>query len=240
MRFSLVPMSLAALVALAGCDPTIPDSGAGVGFGDYAEYQKQQAARDAALRGDAVPAPQSVSSEPLSATSNGGAGSDVAAETAATLAATRANSGQAPVDASPNNPPPVQLNNPGISDENDFGAVSAERTIQDDAARQAALKQNYTQIQPTALPSRAGSAGPNIVAYALAASNGVGTSIYKRSGFNAQARYQKNCAKYASPDLAQEAFLAGGGPQKDKHGLDPDGDGFACAWDPAPFRAAKR
>ncbi|MDQ2094994.1 hypothetical protein [Rhodalgimonas zhirmunskyi] len=245
MRFSIVPMGLAALLALAACDPTIPDSGvpdpgAGVGFGDYAEYQKRQVARDAALQGQSVPAPSAVSGQPLSAVSDGTAGSDVAADTAAVLAATRTNSGDAPLDASPSNPPPVQLNNPGISDENDFATVSAERSRQDDAARQAALKQNYTQIQPTALPSRAGAAGPNIVAYALASSNGVGQSIYKRSNFNAQARYQKNCAKYASPDLAQEAFLASGGPQKDKQGLDPDGDGFACAWDPAPFRKVKQ
>ena len=29
-----------------------------------------------------------------------------------------------------------------------------------------------------------------------------------------------------------------GGPERDPRGLDPDGDGFACDWDPAPFRAA--
>ena len=39
-------------------------------------------------------------------------------------------------------------------------------------------------------------------------------------------------------DVAQEAFLAQGGPQSDRKGLDPDGDGFACDWDPRPFRAA--
>ena len=44
------------------------------------------------------------------------------------------------------------------------------------------------------------------------------------------------CARYGSPDLAQQAFLAAGGPDRDRRGLDPDGDGFACAWDPRPFR----
>ena len=38
------------------------------------------------------------------------------------------------------------------------------------------------------------------------------------------------CSKYPSPVLAQRAFLAEGGPQEDTLGLDPDGDGFACAW----------
>ena len=47
------------------------------------------------------------------------------------------------------------------------------------------------------------------------------------------------CAAYSSPDRAQEDFLASGGPERDRKSLDPDGDGFACAWDPAPFRAVR-
>ncbi|MGB7317563.1 MAG: hypothetical protein WBC85_06300, partial [Planktotalea sp.] len=54
-----------ALGALAACSPEIPDSGAGVGFGDYNAYEQQQAARDAALQGSTLPAPQAVSSETL-------------------------------------------------------------------------------------------------------------------------------------------------------------------------------
>jgi hypothetical protein len=38
--------------------------------------------------------------------------------------------------------------------------------------------------------------------------------------------------------MAQIAFLERGGPKRDTLGLDPDGDGFACYWDPAPFRKA--
>lgn len=53
-----------------------------------------------------------------------------------------------------------------------------------------------------------------------------------------QAKAQRNCAGYASPDQAQIDFLANGGPQRDRKGLDPDGDGFACGWDPSPFRSA--
>ena len=41
-----------------------------------------------------------------------------------------------------------------------------------------------------------------------------------------------------SDAAAQEAFLKAGGPERDRYGLDPDGDGFACRWDPTPFRAA--
>lgn len=43
-----------------------------------------------------------------------------------------------------------------------------------------------------------------------------------------------NCAAFAAPAAAQQTFLANGGPQRDPLGLDPDGDGRACAWTPAP------
>ena len=51
-------------------------------------------------------------------------------------------------------------------------------------------------------------------------------------------RAQRACGHYPSPDQAQIDFLASGGPERDKLGLDPDGDGYACAWNPAPFRTA--
>ena len=41
-------------------------------------------------------------------------------------------------------------------------------------------------------------------------------------------------------DLAQIEFLERGGPARDRLGLDPDGDGYACAWDPTPFRKASQ
>ena len=73
----------------------------------------------------------------------------------------------------------------------------------------------------------------------LATTNRVGQQVYSRSGLTSTARFQRNCARYASPDLAQEAFLAAGGPERDRRGLDPDGDGFACFWDPTPFRMVR-
>ena len=33
--------------------------------------------------------------------------------------------------------------------------------------------------------------------------------------------------------------LERGGPQRDRLGVDPDGDGFACSWNPTPFRAVQ-
>lgn len=46
------------------------------------------------------------------------------------------------------------------------------------------------------------------------------------------------CAAYPTPEAAQIAFIARGGPQADPLGLDPDGDGFVCGWDPRPLREA--
>ncbi|MCV2891549.1 hypothetical protein [Lentibacter sp. XHP0401] len=227
----------AAALALAGCAPAVPDSGApdpgaGVGFGDYNEYQQKQAAREAQLNGTSLPAASAVSQETL-----GGSTNDVAAEASAVLDATRP-AGQA-IDASPSNPAPAVINAAGISKENDFNAVDSQRTIQDDAARQAALKAQYQVVEATEVPTRAGRSGPNIVEYALSTSRPRGQGVYRRVGLNLQAKYTRNCAKYPSPDLAQSEFLERGGPERDRLGLDPDGDGYACTWDPAPFRVAK-
>ena len=127
----------------------------------------------------------------------------------------------------------------GISDEQDFTAVSGRESIESDAQRLEAQKQNYTVVEPKALPKRGGSSGSSIVEYALSTTNPVGQPIYSRSVVFAESRYNRNCAKYASSDLAQEDFLRAGGPKRDTKGLDPDGDGFACYWDPTPFRKAR-
>ncbi len=239
---------------LAACSPPVPDSGSGVGFENSDDVQR---AREAALATGQplVPpsvlsdetltpaAPANVAARPLpqsaataAATATSATSADIAAETAAALAAANANSGQAPLEASPSNPPPQ--NNIAISDENDFSAVSERQSIASDAERIANNRAQYQVIAPTALPTRAGGSQPNIVEFALRTSNPRGSQVYPRSGFNSAAKAARNCARFASPDQAQTAFLSQGGPQKDRKGLDPDGDGFACSWDPAPFRKA--
>ncbi|MFK7837893.1 MAG: hypothetical protein AB8B60_16915 [Sulfitobacter sp.] len=239
---------LAAVAALAACQPAVPDSGRGVGFGD--DFVDRQRARDTALaNGTSLPAPAGVISQPLGVAAPAGSAEATAAETARVLAATRAggstglgnnaasNSGVAPVNASPSNPAPPVLNAAGISNENNFDAVSGQRSIEGDAARIAANRQQYQVIQPQALPDRTDS-GPNVVAYALKTSHARGTKLYRRTGFNKQAKYDRACAEFATPDQAQIDFLSRGGPEKDRKGMDPDGDGFACTWDPTPFRRA--
>lgn len=237
----------AAFLGLVACAPAVPDSGQGVGFRDYDEYQREQAERDSMLTGTAIP-PAGVISDETAGTGRtvpqGQAQSvsvapqneaeRLAAETAAAL-----NSGVAPVEASPSNPPPEAVNSAGISQENNFDNVSSLRTIESDAQRIAQNRAQYQVIQPEALPSRAGAAGPNIVDFALRTTNPKGAALYRRSNLSGQSRYQRNCAKYPSPDRAQEDFLSRGGPERDRLGLDPDGDGFACEWDPAPFRKVR-
>jgi hypothetical protein len=234
-------VTVVAFAALAACSPGIPESGAGVGFDDYDAYQARKTAREAALTGSALPSPNAVSSEPLPANGRpvGNDAASVAADTRATLSDTQANSGQPVVYADPSNPPPQTVSTAtGISSENDFDAVGNQRSIEDDAQLIAQNSSQYKVIEPTALPTRSGTGGPNIVEYALASTHPKGSKVHSRSGFNSQAKFQRNCAKYASADQAQIDFLSKGGPNRDRLGLDPDGDGYACSWDPAPFRNA--
>jgi hypothetical protein len=207
-------IAVLSVVALAGCQPSTPQQ-SGVGFSDYDAYRSAQLERDRVLSGQAplIPPPGAVPGQ--------AAGAPLSAVPAASAAA-------APL-----------RNNPGISDEQNFDAVSARETIESDAERLARLRAEYQLIQPEALPERDSDTGPNIVAFALSTSNAVGQPVYRRSGFRADARFQSACARFATADEAQRAFLERGGPEEDRLGVDPDGDGFACFWDPGPFRTAR-
>ncbi|WP_299553455.1 hypothetical protein [uncultured Tateyamaria sp.] len=242
------------------------DPGRGVGFDNPSSLAAREA-RDAQLSTAAVPAAPAVGAQSLppatqgqaAATASGSvpaataqqgaapravsnpAGLDaelaqIAAQNDATAA--RGNSGQAVLNASPSNAAPVILNNPGISDENNFDAVASRESIESDAARIQANRQQYQVVQPTALPSRAGSAQPNVVQYALQTRHPKGTRVHRRFNVASTSKFQRNCAVYSSADEAQIDFLARGGPERDRRGIDPDGDGYACGWDPAPFRRA--
>lgn len=242
------------LLVMAACSPQVPDSAAGVGI-DGDPFAPPPAA-GTTITGEPLVPPARVSTEPyqaaavprspgsavaagtFSTASTAASDADIARETAAALAASSANSGVAPLEASPSNPAPQPGGNARISDENDFQAVSARQSIESDAARLERQRAQYQQVQPVAVPQRTEDAGPNIVRYALSTSNPKGVRIYSRSGINLKARNQRNCAEFASPDQAQVAFLETGGPERDRKALDPDGDGFACSWDPAPYRLA--
>ncbi|MES2335821.1 MAG: hypothetical protein V4551_14230 [Pseudomonadota bacterium] len=246
---SRIPTSAAGAVLtaliLAACTPTTADRGPGVGFQDYNSY----------IRG-AAPAPAGA---PVTVPPPGGAFDPAAAAAAIDRA-----QGAAPVASlPPSTPVPTVVPLPtdtaarprggapagikevssevagstGISDEQDFNAVSARETIESDKERIARNRAEYVVVQPKDVPQRPGDVGPNIVEFALSTNHAPGVQMYKRSGLGIR-DVNAACAKYASPDKAQQDFLSKGGPDRDRMGVDPDGDGYACSWDPRPFRAA--
>lgn len=249
---------IVAIAGLSACAPPPPDSG--VGFQDYNSYLRE---REVQAAPSSQPTTIELPEAPLSGFSADSAAAAIDRADGvppATQPFATSSTYTAPTTTAPTYLPSAQSeaerprgNAPagikvesgemaavagaaGISDEQDFEAVSARETIESDAARIERNRSEYVVILPGALPVRPGDTGPNIVAYALATNNAPGVPLYKRprSGSNSQAA----CGKYGSPDLAQEAFLLAGGPDRDKKRLDPDGDGFACSWDPRPFRTA--
>lgn len=245
-------------VLLGACATPVPDSGSGVGISEYSQFEIERARLEAQQGGSSGPVPANPSQAIVPPTSSGvtpessrdGAiGSDelAAAGIGAPLVApgTGVPSGDndanrtAGVQASPSNGP-VQIASSGISDEQDFEAVASRESIESDAERLARQREAYQVIQPTALPERDEEVGPNIVEYALNAPNRRGQEWYSRSllVIDREGKFRRNCASFRSPDEAQREFLSRGGPDRDPLGIDPDGDGFACGWDPAPFLSA--
>lgn len=211
---------LGSVFLLAACSPRVPDSGAGVdtgsNFSTYQDLASYRAGRDAVL----------VDNKNTPSTNTPIATTPIAGP----------ETGAIPVDGEVTTEQrQIALNNPTISDEQDFSAVADRESIESDAQRLRAQREAMQIIEPTAVPTKTGPSGPNIVQYAITTKNPLGQKVYRRGLVN-NARFARNCAKFKSPDLAQEGFLAAGGPQRDRLGLDPDGDGFACSWDPTPFR----
>lgn len=92
-------------------------------------------------------------------------------------------------------------------------------------------------VHVASVPQGTGS-GPNVMAYALQTRHAVGTAQHRRMNPLRWTRWESACLQFPNQDAAQEAFLANGGPERDGGNLDPDGDGFACWWDPAVYRQA--
>lgn len=239
----------------------------GVGFGDYATYELERAQREATL-GAAAPAtlaaPTLMPLPMASATPvppGGIAASELAAvgigmapvTTGAIGAPLPALGGPLPAitPAAPSAVPTSLASLPAPAIPTAIAAAPATPAVpgalpawspQADPLRGTGLEAQPGNAAPVlvsgAVTADGAAAGPNIVEYALAAPNARGQEWYARFAFAGQGRADRNCAAYRSADDAQRDFLANGGPDRDRRGLDPDGDGFACAWDPAPYRAA--
>lgn len=225
-------VAVLALGAMAACSTPVPDSNPnatrGVGFGTPDDFAAQRAARDAELETGVSPTPddRAIAQDTLNVLS-------------ATTGGTAATQTQTQQPGAPLAGTGMLANNPSISDEQNFDAVSARETIESDRDRLQRQSAALEVATPEAVPERPRGTGPNIVAYALSTTNKVGQAVHKRSGRFNEDRYRRACAKYGSSDQAQAAFLEKGGPSRDREGLDPDGDGFACRWDPTPFRNAR-
>ncbi len=227
-RFSGLTLA-AATLALTACAPQVPDSGRGVGFESYSDYMRR---RDGQLSG---PATQPMVSGPAISTERVTTvpvtplptnSTTTSRPRADTVAGVRSQSGET-----------VHYGgNATISDEQNFDAVASRESIQSDAERIRRQREQYVEVAPTALPERSGEQGPNIVQFAVSTRHAPGTRMYTRGGIRLRS-YESACGPFSSADLAQEEFLRRGGPERDPLGVDPDGDGFACGWDPRPFRA---
>lgn len=238
-------LSSAVVFALAACQPEVPDSARGVGFESYSDYMRR---RDGQLAGGGtfqpgpVISPERTTTAPLPPMA--GAAQPLPPVAAAPLPPV----GAAPADrpradtiagVAPQTGEIARQTPGGISDEQEFAAVAARETIESDAERRRRQREQYVVVEPTALPQRTGEQAPNIVQFALATTHAPGTKVYSRSGLRLRS-YEAACGPFSSADLAQEEFLRRGGPERDPMGVDPDGDGFACGWDPRPFRLVKQ
>jgi len=237
-----LPLILAPLALVAACTTAPPPQG--VGFGDYQSYiaGQQAALAERPASPYALPSqPGSVSAPAQGQITSGPITTSQAPAAAAAPLDARQPAAEATQDAAAPTAAPDEGGAPArparISDEQDFSAVSERETIESDRPRLEANREAYQEVAPQPLPERT-ETGPNIVEYALSVTNRVGQPVWRRNSLSLTS-HERACASYASPDLAQQDFLRRGGPQRDPRNLDPDGDGFACSWDPTPFQRAR-
>lgn len=248
-----LPLAITAVFLAAACTGGAPYSnvidtaGGGVGFSDYAQYMRAQEELSRIRRAEAMaaarsapPAAQPETSRPAAQVGFqpqgfGSAQTQVPqqpplGQPAPNVAASPAtaqgfNTGQALAAA----PAPAEQ---GISaqtyEAQPFGTPAQNRVVRRDFV---------PQVRVTEAEAPAAS-GPNLFVYALSTTHAVGQERHARRNPFRWGRWEAACAQYPHQDLAQEAFLAAGGPERDPENMDPDGDGYACWWDPTPFRQA--
>ena len=95
------------------------------------------------------------------------------------------------------------------------------------------VREKRITIEPGDIPNII--ATVNIATHARSTNNPMGKRLFKRNYIKTK-NDQNNCARFIVKDDAQRYFLANGGPELDPLKLDPDGDGYACFWNPESFR----
>ena len=124
-----------------------------------------------------------------------------------------------------------------MSDENDFEAVSERQSIESDAERIENNRALYVLIEPTSLPSRGlVQTFPSIVEYAIKDYKSL--SVPSCTHDHLQVKHDligivgkvffTKCSPRGISGLGWSESLI-------QRVLDPDGDGFACYWDPEAF-----
>ena len=245
------------VVALAACVPPPPPAppvqqaaavNAGVGFNNPEAYRAARAQRETQLRNQApayVPpaAPENLpppiielpggETEPLDSARAAGLDPSVLAAVER-IGQAPAGAVSAPVAAELPAPAPA----PVVMASSE-AAQTPLRPAPQPTADGFAQDANYVQVSASALPERP-EGGVNVVAYALGTTNAVGQPVHRRGTSFSKSKFERACGDFRSADAAQVAFLAAGGPDRDRLGVDPDGDGFACGWSPVPFRSAAR
>lgn len=258
---------LAACDTSAPYSNVIDTTGRGVGFSDYAQYLRAQEELSRIRRAEATQsrgmqapagapqfAPQTAATQPASI------GQEAVAAVRGTAPVTSTPLSNAPVQQFPvgqsqfngaqpaplgaQQPAPAQMasaqpqqppRSAGVSEQQftpqPFGTPQQNTLVERDFVPQVRVSESELSQ---------GTSGPNLFVYALSTTHTVGQARYNRANPLRWRRWEAACARFPSQDLAQEAFLAAGGPERDPEHLDPDGDGFACWWDPAPFRQAAR
>ena len=122
-----------------------------------------------------------------------------------------------------------------VSDEQDFAAVAQRETIESDSQRIKEIEEKLVIYDPIDHPDKEGQT--DVVSFALNTKHTPGTVLFRRNTlFFNRDKYLERCESYIDSEAAQQAFLDAGGPEVDDLNLDPDGDGFACSWNPAKYR----
>lgn len=123
---------------------------------------------------------------------------------------------------------------PLLADQQDFDTVATVETIETDRQKILLQQSKYQLVLPKPVPQRPKDL-PNVAEYVFTGQHTLGIQKYNRTGLQLLNNHSRACSVYAHPIAAQEAFLAGGGPVRDRNNLDPDGDGFACGFTPQPY-----
>ena len=119
------------------------------------------------------------------------------------------------------------------------GAAGMQNVAEDYRTKTVSAQGGATDIPTEGLPVVTSGPYPGstpvLVRYAFAAQHAPGTAVWARQTVD-PARAARECQTHPDAARAQIAFLALGGPERDPRSMDPDGDGFVCGWNPAPYR----